>query len=142
MRTTTIKFSLTEDLRTTPELLCKSKDKVPLFKLTASGSYNCTRNAFRRAGFKQTKSNNFTVLWGMPLKLCERKELRELPVTQAAALQALGDPSQFCSDIQAHLSGTCHLCGRAAHQAASCPRLSSKNTKKAASGTREAARLP
>jgi hypothetical protein len=77
MRTTTIKFSLTEDLRTTPELLCKSKDKVPLFKLTASGSYNCTRNAFRRAGFKQTKSNNFTVLWGMPLKLCELKELRE-----------------------------------------------------------------
>ena len=52
--TTTIDFSQSVDLRKTPELLCKSKDRVPLFKLTASGSYNCTRNAFRRAGFRQT----------------------------------------------------------------------------------------
>ena len=80
MKTTTIDFSLSVDLRKTPELLCKSKDRVPLFKLTASGSYNCTRNAFRRAGFKPTKSNNFTVLWGMALKLPEFKELKEYQV--------------------------------------------------------------
>ena len=80
MKTTTIDFSLSVDLRKTPELLCKSKDRVPLFKLTASGSYNCTRNAFRRAGFKQTKGNNFTVLWGMALKMPEFKELKEFQV--------------------------------------------------------------
>jgi hypothetical protein len=77
LRTTTIDFSLSVDLRKMPEFLCKSKDRVPLFKVTASGSYNCTRNAFRRAGFKQTKGNNFTVLWGMPLKLPEFKDLKE-----------------------------------------------------------------
>lgn len=77
LKTTTIDFSLAVDLRKTPELLCKSKDRVPLFKLTASGSYNCTRNAFRRAGFKQTKGDNFSVLWGMALKLPEFKLLRE-----------------------------------------------------------------
>ena len=81
MKTSTIDFSLSVDLRKTPELLCKSKDRVPLFKLTASGSYNCTRNAFRRAGFKQTKGNNFTVLWGMALKMPELKELKEFQVT-------------------------------------------------------------
>jgi len=77
LKTSMIDFSQEEDLRKTPELLCKSKEKVPLFKLTASGSYNCTRNAFKRAGFKQTKGNDFSVLWGMSLKLNEFKELRE-----------------------------------------------------------------
>jgi len=60
-KTSIIDFSQEEDLRKTPELLCKLKEKVPLFKLTASGSYNCTRNAFS-AGFKQTKGNDFSVL--------------------------------------------------------------------------------
>ncbi|EKX39526.1 hypothetical protein GUITHDRAFT_56064, partial [Guillardia theta CCMP2712] len=35
------------------------------------------RNAFRRAGFLPTSSNNFNVLWGKPLKIAEYKELCE-----------------------------------------------------------------
>ena len=107
IKTTTIDFSLSVDLRKTPELLCKSKDRVPLFKLTASGSYNCTRNAFRRAGFKPTKGNNFTVLWGMALKLPEFKELKEYQVFRVKVLVlgfrcALGHGAEAARVERAH----------------------------------------
>jgi len=55
--------------------LCVQGRSALLFKLTSSGHYNCTRSAFRRAGFKPTQGNNWNVMWGKALKMAEYTDL-------------------------------------------------------------------